>query len=1361
MTEEKGTHSSKKTNAGKNAPAKAKSTTEKKSETSKMSKTTVGAQNQTKKTSTTTKPLKVVSKESVGSTEVKKTSSEVTGKKQLNIKDKRTSMGSKETENPVVKIEKRNKSSKAKPKKIEKRKIIIWSGIATTCVLCLIIGLVFGLRNPSQNPDDFSFDHSSATQVTNGYETGFTRAMQTSEYLGEVKRIVKPVDGVRDCHEDYGVKEYPSWGKNLTGYTVEERDGIILESHSLTPYPTWKSLNIYDAIDSEGYLLRNGERVKYVKGAGNSSSGDDGDDNGVISGGLEEESGGSVEEGSANVNAQYKDEYRKLYKHSGSVNLYGGNVDDSEPRIIKRITALNHKHLESTQITGLYAPAGEVIKIELSKNDFIAAGGLRILIGQNYNLWQHVAMETSGTGIKGTGLNRMSDLLNIFEYKSNNQYVEINGDIVTLYVGSFLGGPIYFRPISNSIERSITVTISGGVKYQHFILGVTTPEEYELNRVSSAPYFDLEVYDEAVRFTTTKYTGSSGLMLKDYTYENCTDAAILWDKISQVSKRVQANGLSASSAPVYIIGDCYVAAGAAFANPGRNGIVCPPSWLAEALNYNTFVNNGCWGTMHEYNHCWQGYGLGSGGEVTNNATTLVAYSLYTRISSFRTIGGGVGGWNRFTDPGKALEELLRLGKDGSKRTDLSAYAALLHNIGQDMFITAAHGGREKGSTTYYNQLVNATHLDMTYYFTEVLNFGIGGEASGVGTITQEAVDVTKSKNYPVFVPVASTYQVGRSIIYDGEKRYITTAQPFSYGTGEFTMSFNKGNSTEFVIPEGFTVKVVEVTQPTNGKVERLADNKVKYIPGNSGLYSGEFKVKLKIIKDDGAFIVDDVELVINLKQGLNTNLQRTTYIYDEASAVPATNSVYNAETNTFDFGGYSSIETKKNVCTQETNTQIWAAGWNYDDDSYIKGSTNYRVMPINKTIQTIEGIMYFTNSGAYRFTLKGRGKATLYLSYDNGKTWEAEMSFDRTNTRSTAYVDSEYAEHEFSTEKNYVYFKVVLYVTKVDDFFGVGFSVKQEDGTFSTFTNVSNAFLNADIHKLIMEESTHKFETEYRYKKEYKYSYSKVDTISTTENSLISVSHDSWDENQKITNLFDEDENTKYHSKKNVAITADKPFELVVDLGAVYKVNTVTFNGYNNITANNGMVKTFELYGSLDGIVYFLLIEKTNNPGTAKAVIGFDEAEIKYYKLIVTDTYSGNHYFAMASIVFSYNISYLNGYHIAPNDESVTYTGKHWTSENVLCNFGRIFKGEKGDYVELKFTGTRFLYLAYQSNAYDTVDIYIDGKLVATDVSLSGETPQAMSEIYISDALEFKEHTIKIVGKEGKFNIDSFVYWKD
>lgn len=63
--------------------------------------------------------------------------------------------------------------------------------------------------------------------------------------------------------------------------------------------------------------------------------------------------------------------------------------------------------------------------------------------------------------------------------------------------------------------------------------------------------------------------------------------------------------------------------------------------MTAALDAESAVNNASdafWGCIHEYNHHYQRFGFGPGDEVTNNAVSLAAYSLYTRISANRELG---------------------------------------------------------------------------------------------------------------------------------------------------------------------------------------------------------------------------------------------------------------------------------------------------------------------------------------------------------------------------------------------------------------------------------------------------------------------------------------------------------------------------------------------------------------------------------------------------------------------------------------------------------------------------------------------------------------------------------------------------
>ena len=64
---------------------------------------------------------------------------------------------------------------------------------------------------------------------------------------------------------------------------------------------------------------------------------------------------------------------RDLYKHIFSVGLYGGGVSDEE-KAIKKVMKINPVST-TNYITGLYAPPGEVIKVEISDEDLANIGG--------------------------------------------------------------------------------------------------------------------------------------------------------------------------------------------------------------------------------------------------------------------------------------------------------------------------------------------------------------------------------------------------------------------------------------------------------------------------------------------------------------------------------------------------------------------------------------------------------------------------------------------------------------------------------------------------------------------------------------------------------------------------------------------------------------------------------------------------------------------------------------------------------------------------------------------------------------------------------------------------------------------------
>ena len=208
-----------------------------------------------------------------------------------------------------------------------------------------------------------------------------------------------------------------------------------------------------------------------------------------------------------------KGEYinRELYKHVFSVGLYGGNVADTE-KAVKKVMKINPVST-TNYITGLYAPPGEVITVEISQEDLTNIGGsLTFLIGfyTHNNIY---SVNSAAVGIK-----RVPNLTNSLTITKT-----------TGFIGSFLGGPIYISNPSKS--KQFTVTITGAVPYKHIIFGVTTKSEFESMSSYSAPFFEFDIRD------SIRYSG--GLSnVQNYEYDNLIKNLVFWDKCVRTSRQV-------------------------------------------------------------------------------------------------------------------------------------------------------------------------------------------------------------------------------------------------------------------------------------------------------------------------------------------------------------------------------------------------------------------------------------------------------------------------------------------------------------------------------------------------------------------------------------------------------------------------------------------------------------------------------------------------------------------------------------------------------------------------------------------------------------------------------------------------------
>lgn len=1161
----------------------------------------------------------------------------------------------------------------------DKRMIVLISATAV-CVVCFLLAFVLLILNSIVSTAAFANEYKSETLV--GYY---------AEYLGNVRRNIP-----RTTSNEGLETGYPKYGYTLK-LTTEQKDAMIAEANYLATTDTANAGGSgkaypYNSMDKDGKLYYNGEPALDKNGR-----------------------------------------QRVLYKHTAAEGMYLGDVSDREPGVVKRITLRPRAYTGYYDITGLYAPAGEVVKIELSEKDMEATGGICVHIGQALyngqanNIWN------------ARNINRMPVILNTFNINKSNATLE-NG-IYTAYVGSFLGGPIYVRD-----ERvNFSVTVSGGVNYSHYILGYTTKDEFYKNAGSSVPFFDLEVWENGVLHSGPKKYA------ENFTYEQLYDAAVLWEKISLVSTKVSTQG-------IVFLYDPFVAAGAAVAFPGRRSVNCPMGWMSNSLNYNSFVTSGAWGNMHEYNHNFQGFGcLGSDGEITNNSLNLVEYSLFTKISRARGInnygGAGLSAWNQYTSATWALRQFLS-GNVGSTN-GLAVYATLLHNFGQDAYMQSARGRNE----AFFTNWGNVTHQNMSYFTNYLSQF--------VGSVNYSDALNEKQKDYPMFVPVASVYQTGRSYNYDGQKRYIETQRPYVIAYGEdFTVDLRKYEavggqyqSGSVVLPEGFTFTIADISSPDHGTLTKVEDGVYKFTP-DENILSGKIYVTLRITAPDGAgFTVDDVDLVLEFEQThefSKSMLQRTTYTYAAGSAYTDAEEAFNAE-----YAGAQSVKDENNVNkAQNSNTDVWY--------------TFTEPAPENSVVE-VRGKIYVDETAKYRIALRGRWNCALFVSLDEGKTYtlagkitEAKDSNFRPNDPLT------YTDFEELPAGSWVYFKEVMVCHSVphaqgrlSSFIGLGWGkftppggVYDEDGNLTGETPETLELHYASAYRESYQFSNEKFNSDYFYKRNYTFSYNSEVVVETAVKQF-EAQYLPWDntDKHKIDNLFDGDDSTFIHTNRS-NISADNPFIVSVELEETVEANRLVFVG----SAASGnyktyLPKTFKVEVSNDGIDWTVAADVASSKlGNLTVTADFGETySFKFYKITVTDTHStaGYKYLALNKIEFETALSLPAG-KVESIDRASKIVRGDWVIASANSFFGHVYKAGRGAVLEFDFTGERLALLSTDLTASE-FDVYVDGVKVDS-LNIRGDEGGFMEVSYLSPVLESGEHKVSI-RCYGSANFDSVVSW--
>ena len=814
--------------------------------------------------------------------------------------------------------------------------------------LATLLGGIFALP---------SFKASAATGDYDNYPA-YSRVGYYAEYLGTVQRQKPEVktEGIATVFPTYGTTLYNAGSVNTAEKTALRRESAQLLGAGFANI----SNATYDGMDKDGNLYLGEEKLE-----------------------------------------------RTLYRHKASENMYYGKLSDDEDAVVKQITY--QSRTSGNHITGLYAPAGEVVTLTMDKSQFEECGGLTVYIGQVFS-----DGSVNMIGTNDLAVNRMPFSANAMQLAPETYTLEYDeqAGTVTGYFGSFLGGPIYLEPVN---KTTFTVTISGGVRYSHFILGYTTQDEFKENSSSSAPYFDLEVWDRGVRHSGPKKFAQS------YTYAQLYNAALFWEKVASLSSQFPSASTFDKSCGVSFIYDCFLTQ----SRVPLNSVNCSDERLTAALDYNTIVNSGC-DLLNEYNLRFRSnWGL-KDNSATGDAITLIAYSLFTDISSKRSNLEENEGLESLFANLSASFALSRL--KGDRESDLPVYATLFHSFGADAIIKVADEQQRFGRSDdkFFEELSAVTGYDMTYYFTKLCKIDI----------SKSSLSSVAAKKLPMFVPAACVYGTGEAYGLGGNTVFTKTMQPYTIEYGaSVEIDFDKC----LQLPFGFSYKIKGVSVPESGSIERIDSHTYTYTPDENKKESGKIFVKIGIRRDDTSFEVEDKILILEFKQKQTKPhiLERVIYTYSQEGGYTDAVTAYNE--------GYAGYESKRDLDNPDLPDDIGYGSADILPDGYAPD-----------TVIEVKGKYFVPSSGKFRIALRGSGSGALYISSD-GNNYELAATVSGSENTKFSEDKATYKDIEL-TQGRWLYFKEVLIPLDDNSFLCLG--IGKFEGESVTVAPLKGAYRN-------------------------------------------------------------------------------------------------------------------------------------------------------------------------------------------------------------------------------------------------------------------------------------------------------------
>lgn len=884
-----------------------------------------------------------------------------------------------------------------------------------------------------------------------------------------------------------------------------------------------------------------------------------------------------------NQNAMDYAEHGTLKKHPAADLQYDEAIPMADNAVSKRITT--DPDYRSPMTTGLYLAPGEVVTVVVK--------GLKE--GESLTLYTHHQQTEAYINNDVPDYFKTTDSMIIAEaqkdspnydsldIKLNSQYARQMREIPamgatfkltenehTYKIGCAFGGPLYINPTSSSVE----VTITGAVETPHFILGVTTKQEFE-DRLRDAPGIIATLDCE------------NGQLIGPAKYmRQCDDIeklAYFWHSAFAVNASFNGRPYNYN---VTLSFDTHVPAGAAVALSSDRA-AHPSDWFESCMQYSKITTSGNWGVFHELGHIHaNAYGVvwgmkeGKEGEVRNNALIILIYTLLCNMDS-RIVGVEHG---EFTHPYTTLNYYKNMAKysDYSELDYfdmLSMYSSLIHYFSPEVFVDFLYTYSMENSycnnsrADFVYRIALTTHMDIrrwlnVCYFANITDNMFSDEQRQFLNDLKE------------FYPIAYRYANGINDLETARRAEIDCTRPT-------TFDFSGDN---IICPEDFLI--VSYRQPKYGKIQiSKSMDKVTYYPPTDANYEGdEFAVRVRIrrtgvdvylpvrfnfaYKNSYSEVWDDIptrdidEAILFTK-----HLEPT---YTETSAVPGKNT-WTAPTKADGSALQSFISTKfKFVATESGEHKFFTRS---DDSSrvvFTKGGQNEQSL-------TIKGD-------------RSKYDLTQYVTYNLNVGDIVEVETFHVNFGGKGYL-----------------------------FVGV------QMPSMDSVADIPNKnMLNASLSKKDMQE-IEKF-TYWTPKFFVSIKNAEKKNEASKDGWQVLEAPKAESESQEKELLVDGDASTVYHSRWHAGYD-NLPHIFTIDTCKVQPFNYFEITTRTN-SYGNSQIYSLELYGSTtndEGSYSLLYSSDKITYANYRALLKFDETQLRFFKLKVNST-SGGYFTVIAEL---------------------------------------------------------------------------------------------------------------------------------